>query len=63
MLHVRRRRRAFLRATEVTITDPKVFRKPWKLAYPMARNIEAGFELMEHACREGGKFEADVLSR
>ena len=38
---------------EVTIEDPQVFTRPWKMAFPFLRNKDKGFELLEHACHEG----------
>ena len=40
---------------EATIIDPTVFTQPWKLAMPMRRQKEAGFQLMEFACHEGNR--------
>jgi hypothetical protein len=38
---------------EAAIEDPKVFTRPWKIAFSFTRNRENGFELIEHACHEG----------
>jgi hypothetical protein len=38
---------------EATITDPKVFTRPWKIAFPLVRNMQPGFERLEMACHEG----------
>ena len=38
---------------EATIEDPKVFTRPWKMAFPLERRKEPGFELLEMACHEG----------
>jgi len=38
---------------EATITDPKVYTKPWKIAFGIRRNKQPGYELMEFACVEG----------
>jgi hypothetical protein len=38
---------------EVTIDDPKVFTRPWKMAAAVRRNREKRFELMEESCQEG----------
>jgi hypothetical protein len=38
---------------EVTLDDPTVYARPWKLAWALVREKEAGFELIEEACREG----------
>jgi hypothetical protein len=40
---------------EATIEDPTVFTQPWKLAMPLRRQKEPGFELLEFACREGNR--------
>lgn len=38
---------------EATITDPKVFTRPWKIAFAFGRNTEADYENLEYACVEG----------
>jgi hypothetical protein len=38
---------------EVTIDDPKVFTRPWKMRMDINRIKETGYELIEHACHEG----------
>jgi hypothetical protein len=38
---------------EATITDPKVFTRPWTIAFPLIRNTQRGFERLEMACHEG----------
>lgn len=38
---------------EATITDPKVFTRPWKIAFELGRNLEADYENLEYACVEG----------
>jgi hypothetical protein len=43
---------------EVTIDDPKLFTKPWKTAGGFYR-AEKGYELMEHACAEGSRFQLE----
>jgi hypothetical protein len=35
---------------EATITDPKVFTRPWKIRLPLYRRIEPGARLMEFKC-------------
>jgi hypothetical protein len=40
---------------EATITDPKVYTRPWTIKFGLRRNRQAGFELMEFACVEGEK--------
>jgi hypothetical protein len=38
---------------EATITDPKVYTQPWKMAMPLRRNRQPNYQLMEFACVEG----------
>ena len=38
---------------EAAITDPKVFTRPWKIAFELGRNLEADYENLEYACVEG----------
>ena len=38
---------------EALIDDPKVFTRPWKMAFGMSRRQEPGYEAMEEACYEG----------
>ena len=38
---------------EAIITDPKVFSRPWKIAFPIGRNLEDNYEILEYACVEG----------
>ncbi len=35
---------------EATITDPKVFSKPWKIGLPLYRHIEKNAQLLEYKC-------------
>ncbi|MBI4888356.1 MAG: hypothetical protein HY824_14775 [Acidobacteria bacterium] len=37
---------------EVTIEDPKVFTRPWKIAMPLYRRLEPNMELLEYRCIE-----------
>ncbi len=37
---------------EATITDPKVFSRPWKIAMPLYRHLEPNARLMEFRCAE-----------
>ena len=38
-----------------TITDPKVFTKPWTVAFPFKRGA-ADYRLFEYACHEGNRY-------
>jgi hypothetical protein len=38
---------------QVTIDDPNVFTKPWTMTFPLRRNRQPGFALLEEACHEG----------
>ena len=40
-------------AYEATIEDPKTYSRPWKIAMPLHRITEPGFELREQECIEG----------
>lgn len=40
---------------EVTIDDPRVFTRPWKMALNFVRNTEPGYEQLEHAVWEGNR--------
>jgi hypothetical protein len=35
---------------EVTIEDPKVFTRPWKMSMPLYRHQEEDFQLLEYEC-------------
>lgn len=35
---------------EVTIEDPKVFTRPWKMTMPLYRRLERNFQLLEYEC-------------
>jgi len=48
---------------EATITDPKVFTRPWKIAFPLIRNTQPGFEHLEMACHEGERSFGLMLRR
>jgi hypothetical protein len=37
---------------EVTINDPKVFTRPWKISMPLYRHVEKNAQLMEYKCVE-----------
>ena len=43
---------------EITFDDPRVYTRPWTLAWPMLRQTEPGYQLFEEACWEG---ERDLL--
>jgi hypothetical protein len=40
-----------------TLTDPKVYTRPWTIAIPVRRNADPNYELMESACIEGARIE------
>jgi len=44
---------------EATIEDPKVFTRPWKVAFPFRRG-QPGYRLFEYACHEGNHFMRNV---
>ena len=46
---------------EVTIEDPSAYTRPWKVAWALVREKEAGFELIEESCREGDKSVPNLL--
>ena len=37
---------------EVTIEDPMVFTRPWKIAMPLYRRMEPNIQLLEYRCTE-----------
>ena len=39
----------------VRIDDPTVFTRPFTMTFPLKRNTEAGFRLLEEACHEGDR--------
>jgi hypothetical protein len=43
---------------EATITDPKVFSRPWKISMPLYRHVEKNAQIMEFKCIP---FSEDVL--
>lgn len=43
---------------EATITDPKTFSRPWKIAFPLYRRVEANARLLEYEC-----FAMDIYER
>jgi len=40
---------------EATLEDPKVYTRPWKIAFDLGRNMQPDYEQMEYACVEGEK--------
>jgi hypothetical protein len=44
---------------EVTITDPEVYTKPWKVSIPLSR--ESNYTLYEYACQEGNQAVGNIL--
>ena len=40
---------------EATIEDPKAYTRPWKVAFPLNRNMQPNYEQMEFACIEGNQ--------
>ncbi len=38
---------------QATIEDPKVYTRPWTVAFQLARNLTPGYQNMEFACWEG----------
>jgi hypothetical protein len=45
---------------EVTIDDPKVYTKPWKVALPLTR--DSNYQMYEYACQEGNYAVPNELS-
>ena len=37
---------------EVTVEDPKVFTRPWKISMPLYRRLEPNAQLLEYRCME-----------
>jgi hypothetical protein len=49
---------------QATVTDPKVFTKPWTFRLPLTRRRMApGYEMMEHACVEGERGAESLLKQ
>ncbi|HLK49278.1 MAG TPA: hypothetical protein VKT49_14145 [Bryobacteraceae bacterium] len=40
---------------QATLDDPKVFARPWKIAFDLGRNTQPDYQQMEYACVEGEK--------
>jgi hypothetical protein len=38
---------------QATLEDPNVYTRPWTIAFPIRRNPDVKFELLEEACHEG----------
>ena len=38
---------------EITLEDPKAYTRPWTMSWPLLRETEPGFQLLEEACWEG----------
>jgi hypothetical protein len=38
---------------EATIEDPTIYTRPWKMAFPIRRNTQSGYYILEFACHEG----------
>jgi hypothetical protein len=45
---------------EATISDPNVYSRPWKVAFPMSR--DDSYRIYEYACHEGNQAVTNVLS-
>jgi hypothetical protein len=45
---------------EVTIDDPNVYTKPWKVSFPFSRDPKA--QMFEYACHEGNYAMSNILS-
>ena len=46
---------------QVTIEDPKVFTRPWKMAWAINRNKQKGYEIWEDSRREGERDVEHIL--
>ncbi len=44
---------------EATMEDPKVYSRPWKMAFTYSRIKQEGFQLLEDSCYEGEQLDAD----
>ena len=44
---------------EVTIDDPKMYTRPWKLAIPLERDDQ--YQIFEYACHEGNYAIENIL--
>jgi hypothetical protein len=44
---------------KVTIDDPNIYSRPWKVAIPLSR--ESNYQIFEYACHEGNEAVANIL--
>jgi len=44
---------------EVTVDDPNIYTRPWKVAIPLSR--ESNYKIFEYACHEGNEAVANIL--
>ena len=47
----------------VTISDPKVYTRPWTIAVSLRQIKDKGYEIIEEACHEGERSAEEILSR
>jgi hypothetical protein len=45
---------------EITITDPKTWTRPWKVAWPL--RLDPTYQMFEYACHEGNYSMRNTLS-
>jgi hypothetical protein len=45
---------------ELTVTDPKTWTQPWKVAFPLKRDKD--YQIFEYACHEGNNSMRNILS-
>ncbi len=45
---------------EVTIEDPPMYTRPWKVAFPLTRNDK--YRIYEYACHEGNHAVENILA-
>lgn len=38
---------------EATLEDPTIYTRPWKMSFPLRKNTQAGYYILEFACHEG----------
>ena len=46
---------------ELTVDDPEVYTKPWKVAMPLTR--DDNYKIYEYACHEGNEAVANIFAR